>query len=90
MQSDPVDEEKDTGDLSRFKEPLDEGRSGAGLAGAGRHLDEELTPASADLLAERVDAPDLIVAAGNRSVDLDDERVPAHLPNRGPTFQILL
>jgi hypothetical protein len=55
-QGDAIHQEQDAGNGVRLEQPLDKRRRRAGLAGAGRHFDQQLAPPLADFAAQGVDA----------------------------------
>jgi len=75
----------------RLKEPLEQSHGGAGLAGAGRHLDKQLPPAADELAAQLVDAGDLIqapTAPRDAVIDRDIERTAPDAARRSAPDKI--
>ena len=87
-QGDAVDQEQHAGDVVGLEQAFDEGRRGARLAGAGRHLDQQLAPAGVHLTAQGVDAFTLVVAAGNPGVDRLGQWIDPNLALGVAAFQV--
>ena len=80
-----VDDEQCAGRPIRLEQALHQCGGHAGLAGAGRHLDEHLPAPVDDLAAKDVDAGGLVqapAAPGNSAIDRDVERVAADVRER--------
>ncbi len=83
-----IDQEQHTGEAAGLEKALDEGGCGAGLAGAGGHLDQQLAPPGGHLAAQGVYAVDLVVAARNARVYGYGQRVALHLGRGGAALQV--
>ncbi len=89
-EGEPVHEEENAGDRPGLEEALDEGGGGVGLAGSGRHFDEELPAPACDLVREGLDAIDLVAAINDPPVDGDIGERAADRPGRDPAFEVFL
>ena len=89
-QSDPVNEEQHPSDGAGLEEPLDERGGGSRLAGAGRHLHQQVAPSAGDFRAQLVDAIYLVVAVHDAPVGFDAGKVATNTPGGDLSLQIVL
>ncbi len=87
-QGDPVHQEQHPGDDARLEPPLDDGRRRARLAGARRHLDQQLAPPARALGGQRLKTFDLVGAVDDFPVDHDLRQVAPPPPDGDPPLQV--
>ena len=87
-QGDAVHQEQNAGDGIGLEQALDEGGGGAGLAGAGGHLHQQLAPAGVHFPAQGVDTFLLVVPPGNPLVDGHRQWVEPNLATGDAAFEI--